>query len=324
MLIWLYSESENVKQQKPLQFTVEFAPPPGQKLIITPSERQRVLITVSCATSQYAELQRLQATPLELGVSEDLNSPQQIVILQDKINDSPVGDLGVSFVDIQPRTLDLRVERVVEVTMPISVDSVVPDGVQLAAAPTLAPTEGTVDLPASVIENLGELSLEVRLNPEEVARLEENVPHELTVPISLPKPLADAVRPFDASITPSNASVTLTIRKQTDTHKIAGVPILMTAPWAEMKRFTIELENDQRVLSENVEISGPSDVIDKIRKGEVGVWAELRLTVDDLESGISSKQLRINVPTGVRVESTIPHVAFKITQTVIPTPLAAP
>ncbi len=313
VLIWLYSESENVKLQKPLQLTVQFVAPPGQEMFIVPATRQQVQLTVSSATSQYDHLQRLQVKPIELIVTDDPDNPQQTVVLRDKLLNSPVGDLGVSIVDLQPRTLDLRVERIEQVTVPISTESIVPPGAQLASAPVIVPSEVTVGLPASLVYDLDNLKVEAKVDPDNVARLEENVPHKLTVPLTLPGYLRDQLFGKAPDITPPTASITITIRKQTDTHTLTGVPILITAPWYELKRFAVQLQDDQRVLSEDVRLTGPSDVIDQIRKGESRVLAELRLSADDLESRITTKQLFLNVPTGVRVESTIPHVNFTIT-----------
>ncbi len=320
VLIWLYSESENVKQREPLQYSVRFVAPPGQQLLIDPVLKRQVSVTVRCATSQFAGLQRMQVRPIEVLVTADPDSPEQTVVLRDKFLDSPIGDLGVSIVEIHPRTLDLRVERIEDTVIPIAMDSVVPDEIQLAAAPVVNPTEAVVQLPVSVVSGLGSLKLEARVGPETLSRLEENVPHELTVPITLPDILRNRLRGYAPTIVPTNAAVTITVRKQTDTLSLTGVPILLTVPWEEMKRFTVELAGGQRVLNDNVRLSGPSDVIDKIRKGEIKVWADLRLTVDELESKVTSKPLLISVPASVRVDSAIPRANFTITPAQSPTP----
>jgi len=319
VLIWLYSESENVKLHEALQFNIRLIAPPGQQLLISPATKRRVRVTVRCATSQYAQLQRMQARPITFTVTEDPNTPEQTLILRDKLNDSPIGDLGVNIVDIDPRTLDLHIERIEEVAIPIATDSIVPADIQLATAPTVTPSKATVGLPVSIANQLGDMKLEVRLAPETIAHLDENVPHELSTPITLPDILQNRLRGYTPSIKPAAAMVTLTIRKQSDAFSLTGVPILLSAPWAELNRFSVQMEDNQRVLSENVQLSGPSDVIDKIRKGGIKIWADLRLTADELESGITSKPLHISVPPGVRVESTIPHANFVIT----PIPQAA-
>lgn len=324
-LIWLYSESENVKLQKPLQFNIRFVAPPGQPLYIVPTATQQVLITASCATSQYAQLQRLQAKPIHLTVTDDPANSQQTVVLREKLIDSPIGDLGVNLVDIQPRTLDLRVERLQQVTLPISTDSIVPPGIQMSTPPVVNPAEAVVSLPASIAARVRDVKFEAHVDPEATAQLNENVPHDLTVPLSLPPWINDQLRAAPPTITPPTATVTITIRKQTDSVKLSGVPILLAAPWSEIRRFNVELEGNQRVLREELQLAGPSDVIDSIRKGETRVWAELRLSAEELETRIASKQLFINVPSGVQVESTIPRASFTITPaSVQPAPTLTP
>lgn len=321
VLIWLYAESENVKIQEPLTLAVQFVAPPGQRLSIGPVLRQRVDLAVRCAASQYAQLQRIVSTPIQLTVREEPSSPnhpfQEISLRDQLIRDSIVGQLGVSVVEIKPERINLRVEQIELVTMPI--EAVVPEGTQLAASPTIEPAQATVALPASVAKAFEGLKLLAQLTPDAVVLLEENISREITVPLTLPverltedvrKQLGSASRAID----PASVEVTVTIRKQTSKLKLPGVPILVTAPWAELKRFNVEIEDGQRVLSEDVEVSGPSDVIDSINSGQVKIWAELRLTVDDLESAITSKQLHINVPSGVRIESAIPLVNLTITQ----------
>jgi len=339
MLIWLYLESENIKQQKPLRFAIRFVAPPGQKLLILPlgvpqaaaaTTRSQVDITTSCAANQYAQLQRLQAQPLELTVTEDADHPNQIVDLRDMLLEGPVGDLGVTLDDIQPRRFQLRVERIEQITLPIHV--VVAEGVHLATSPTLTPAEATVSLPASIAQEPDDLKLEARLEQDAANRLDPNVPRELAVAIklaaadTLPNDLKSLLNLTPVQITPASTTVTVTIRKQTGNLTLTSLPILLTAPWAELNRFTVEVEGGQRVLGNEVKISGPSDIIDRIEKGELKVWADLRLTADDLESNINSKQLHINVPANVQVESILPRLNFTIlpTATTPTVPAVAP
>ncbi len=314
VLIWFYAESENVKPYSPFPLNVQFVATAGQDLLIAPARPQQVWLTVRCATSQYAALEQLaEGGPIELVVSEIPDNPEQIVVLSKKrLDETRLGELGLTIVDVQPPTINVRVERLEPVVIPIAPDSIVPDDIQLATPPTIDPPTATMVLPASVAGDLGDVALEARIDANRLARLDENVPHELTVPIGVPQRLRERLRGINAPITPSTARVTITIRKQTDQYQHNSVPILLLAPWAELQRFDVTLKDNARVLREAVELSGPSDVIEQIKRGELKVIAELRLTADDLESSITSKPLRFNVPTGVRVESAIPRLSFTI------------
>ena len=335
ILIWLYSESENVKLQKPLRFSVQFVAPPGQQLLIlpldklqaiAPTSKQQVDVTVQSATSQYAQLQQLQRTPIHLTVTEDPDHPTQIVDLRDMLLDSPLGNLGATFQAVEPRRVRLRVERIEPVTMPVRV--VVADGIQLASNPTTELTESVVHLPASIAQRRTDLTLEARVEREAANRLDPNVPHAMVVHLglspadALPEDLRQLLGQTTIEITPPTTTVTITIRKQTDSLVLTSLPILLTGPWSDLQRFSIEIEGGQRILTDEVHISGPSDTIESIEQGQLKIWAELRLTADDLESRITSKQLHINVPQNVHVESTIPLLQFKITP-LVPGPAPA-
>lgn len=314
-LIWLYAESENVKPYPPFAVNVQFVAPVGQNLLIQPARPQRVTLSVRCATSQYAALEQMaEEGSLRVAIDADPDSPEQVVILsQKRLDETRIGDLGITITDVQPTTFDLRVERLEEVALSISPDSVVPAGVQLAAPPVIEPPQVGLFLPVSLAVRAAELHLNARIDDATMQRLEENVPQELTVPITLPAMLRDELAGFTPAINPKTARVTVTVRKQSDTYLHSSVPILILAPWTELEKYRIRIENDRRVLDQDVELTGPSDVIERIRTGQERVWAELRLTADDLESGVNSKQLSIAVPPSVRVDSPLPRVNFTIT-----------
>lgn len=313
-LIWLYAESENVKPYDPMPIGVQFVAPPGQNLVVDPASPQQVTIQVRCATSQYAALERLiRQGPVPLPVEEDPGRPLQVLVLRDRLAASPIGGLGVHIEGVRPETVEVYVEASRDVQMPVSPDALVPPDVQLAVPPMIDPPAATVRMPVSVAREVGDLRLEASLDPATLNGLAENVPHDVNVPLRLPQALRDRLRtPGAATITPSQVRATIAIRKKTDTLKLTSVPILLLGPWSELNRVSIAVESDQRVVSEEVRLTGPADVIDRIRKGEIKVWAELQLTADELESGITSKQLHIRVPAGVTVDSPIPQVNFTI------------
>jgi len=312
MLIWLYAEGENVKQQKPFPISVKFVASPGQKLLIRPWVPQQVWVTVRCATSQFSSLQELLNGPIEIPVNDDPLRIEQPIVLHEKLEDSPLGHLGISIVDIQPATLNLQVEQLEPVTLSISPESIVPSEVQLVAPPTLNPSQATVGLPASIARDVTHIQLIAPMDPQDVARLAQNVAYDRKVPILLPPVLRERLGSANLIIEPDFTQVTFTIRKQTDAISLTSVPILLLAPWSEMQRFSVILEGGNQILNQDVELSGPSDVIEKIRQGEVKVWAELRLSADDLESRITTKQLHLHVPENIVIESAIPRVGFTI------------
>ena len=347
VLIWLYAESENVKQQKPLEFKIHFAPPASQDLAIDDPILDNVRIIVRCTTGQYARLREMLDQPLELTVSReqavrrarlDEDGPPgprpayDLVVpvdVQDWLESSAVGELGVSFVDVQPASVDLQVAVFERVSLPVSADRLVDDPRQLASPPILERGEATMQIPLSYLEDIDgnpiqpQIKLQVRpLKKEFLETLDENVPRKLAVPLEPPVALRDGWWLAHSTINPPNVEVTVTIRNQTDNLELSSVPIWLAAPWSQLQRYSVVLENDQFFLLKPISIAGPSDVIAKIRDGQVKVWAELRLSADDLETRINSAQIYLNVPANVQIESAIPVVHFTITprEPSVPTP----
>ena len=346
VLIWLYAESENVKQQEPLGFNIHFVSMSGQRLVIDRPALEPVRIIVRCATGQYAQLRELLSQPLELSVSQEqavrrerppskdakgLQPHYDLVVpvdIQDWLEESVIGELGVTFVDVQPSTVELQVAVLQDVTLPISADRLVEDALQLTAPPILDPSEATFQIPRNYLQDINgdpvaplgmKLQL-TQLKKDIIETLDENVPRVLTVPLEPAVDFQDNWWLGYSKISPANINVTITIRKQTDTLELASVPILLVAPWSQLQRYSVVLEDNQHLLTRPISIAGPSDVIEKIRQGQVKVWAELRLTAEDLEKGITSQQVHINIPPNVQIESAIPVVHFSVTakQPIIP------
>jgi hypothetical protein len=241
------------------------------------------------------------------------------------LRSSEIADLGVSVEEVRPETLEVHIEGLQEITMAISPDSLVPPDIQLAAPPRIDPASATLLLPVSVIPSIADLKLEAPIPLNVLNDLSENVPHDVALTLRLPQVLRDQLRNnTPVNIAPAKVKASITIRKKTETVKLTTLPILVLAPWSELNKAIIQIGDDQRVLNEDVILSGPRDAIDSISKGDTKVWAELQLTAEELGSGITSKQLHIRVPPGVTVDSPIPQVGFSISPNLQTAPPPAP
>lgn len=316
VLIWMYAESENVVEQKPLYFNVRFVPTPGQSLAIDPASPQQIQVKVRCAVNQYAELEKRQRQTIDLRLEEDPTNPVRLINLQQQLEYDPeIGPLGVEFLDVQPANLQAHVERFEDVALPVEAGWLKPNEVQLTGPLIPEPNQAVVRLPAGIARQVADAKLQALLDPDAVNALPENVRHDVEVPVKLPNQIREKlwIPVTDVKIKPDRAKVSLTIRKTTDSYSAPSLPILILAPWLELDRFSITLDRNRRVLDEPVQITGPSDTIEKVRQGQIKIWAELRLTADDLESGITSKPVYINLPPDVRLESPAPTLNFTIT-----------
>ena len=125
--------------------------------------------------------------------------------------------------------------------------------------------------------------------------------------LSLPDELSDV----HATIEPEKAKVTFTLSKKTDTVTLVSVPIRVVMPIERMPQFEVRHEEGHRVVRAG-RLVATSDVIEKIASKEIRIWAELRLSPEELDAGITTKVPFINKPPGVNVESEVPAVQFRI------------
>jgi len=308
VMVWLYAEGENVRSYTEVTAQVRFVAPPGANLAITPGEPRSVELNFRSSTGAYGNVTRLVAEgPIQIPVNRSGDgSPDQSVVLPDYLIDrTPLGDIGLSDLTTQPEVMTVRVEPIENVRLPVSVRA---GDIRLAGPPQVEPLEVEASMPESLANAPRPPRLEVRLDNTDLSALEVNVPHTLELPLQLP-PQLEGRR---VNLAQSTARVTFTIRKQTDSHTIPLVPILVVAPPSQMADFELSIDENLRVLRD-VRVVGPSDAIERIRSGDTPVWAQFRLTASDLEQQITSAPLTLTLPAGVQAETAVPAISFTIT-----------
>ncbi|MEE9212558.1 MAG: hypothetical protein V3U29_07885 [Phycisphaeraceae bacterium] len=300
VLIWLYAESKNATKDQ-TTINVQFVAPSGQELMIDPAEPTPVLVTFSSATSKVAEVKKLGS--IKLLVPEDTSEP---VVLRERLAESPLGELAV-IIETDPPTIRVRAEPFETRMLPIKV---LPGDIQLRELATADPTDAAVKVPASLAPQLDGIKLEAHLADaiDDLTKFDDNRPHTISVRLDLPEPFQDK----PVRIEPAAVSVTFTVSRLTKTTSVPLVPIYVRLPVIESNNYEVIPENDQRVLPEDLELSGPPELIEKINNKEILITAELRLDAVELDSGITSKELWINKPPGVAIDSEIPRLNFTI------------
>jgi hypothetical protein len=328
VLVWFYAENENRKEHRePL--SIQFVAAPGQELLISPEHAGSVTAQFKCTTGQYELFRRAQKAGIALEVRDDPNRRDrtQPLILRDLLNTFPaLVAAGITIRETDPAAVQVRVERLVDKSMPVRVPPVTGD-LQFASAPTLDTASVIVRMPESVAAVVGDLSLDATLDARTLAGVEENVQRTLSVPLSLGPGFWSAFEQATGGNAPRTsvtikqptAKVTLTIRKQSQSLTLSIVQILLTAPPSEVARFAVTLDPDQPVLA-NITVIGPAEVIERIgRKDKAArVWAQLSLSTEDLEQaadkGSRTAPLELVAPAGVRTEAPLPSARFTVTR----------
>jgi len=307
VLIWLLAEGRTVESHRSV-LSVRLVAPPGQTLRIEPAEVQHLEMFYRSAAAQRVQVENL-ALPLEIEVTAgaDPRETRHLVNLRERLlADTPIGELGIDVQRIEPNAIEARVQRLESLEMPIHVNT---GQLWLAEPPRVEPERVSVVLPSGRVEQARSLAAEASLITLDPSGLQAGQTYTREVPLQLPPPL----RGGTTQMTPTRAKVTFTVRSTHETHTLATVPVLLVAPPTELSRFRVELEDEDRLLRDVV-VAGPSDVIERIRSGQTEVWARFRLSADDLESGVTSAPVTVDLPPGVTIESTLPRVSFTITR----------
>ncbi|MEX0886653.1 MAG: hypothetical protein WD009_09465 [Phycisphaeraceae bacterium] len=305
VLVWLYAEGQAVTEQ-PKQVELSFVSPGDRQLAISP-ERVSVTATFSASASQMRRVEAvLRQGPLQVPVRLPTGPTayEQAMPIRDLLLATTLGQLGVNITDTAPLARTVRVEPLVTHEAPVRVE--VEPGYHVQR-PRVEPRTARVTVPVSLADLAQRQAVVVPLT--DLGTFEVDAEQTLEVPLELPAVLRG--RPW-VRLEPGSAHVTFTITRQTDTVTLTRVPIEISVSPVRLRDFEIDIADEDLVLHD-VELSGPADVIERVRNKELGVWASLRPTLDELEAQVTSLQVELmNVPASVTVESTLPRVPVEV------------
>jgi len=299
LLVWLYAEGENVTNAE-RDIEVEFVPASNNLVVDdTESEDERVSVLFRGNSGQLNDLKELLhegAIQIEMNAGEEA---RQQVTLRDRLADHPkIVEVGVSVLETRPETLNVTVERLVKLDIPVTV---VATGETQLRDVTVTPEKVSVRLPASTAEALGESPrAEARVTEALIEGLPVNQQHSLAgVAIVLP----DLTTTSNVTLTPAAADVTCTIKKLAKDLLLPAVSVRIVAPVAELARYDVQPASEEDQLVRDIKISGPNDLIDQIESRQVKVWADLQLQSEDLAQAVAKESVsivpHIHLPAGV-------------------------
>ena len=92
------------------------------------------------------------------------------------------------------------------------------------------------------------------------------------------------------------------------------VPVWTMLPPGELENFKVQLQEESRVLRD-VKVSGPSELVGKIKDGSIPVIAYVRLSRDELVKAVgaeSTATVRFDLPPGLTADPTAASVRFTV------------
>lgn len=320
-LIWLFAEAQSVGERT-IDVRVTVAAPEGSAWIVhTPDPAWAGVVRLRVQGARAALDEAVRA--LAAGVTLTVGAPgvpaqpgRRVVDLREALGLNPPLDRAVvTLAAAEPRTLELVVDELVQIEdVPIRASM---PGVATVGEVGVAPASAVVLAPASIRDEitrrLGETGVIARLGSTALASLPEGGPQSHEARLSAPDEFASMP---GVRVRPASATLTFTVRSTTERIAIPSVPIWPMTPPTEINRWDIAVEP---MVVRDVTLIGPSDVIQRIRSGDLRVIATLRLSSDELEQRITSKApVLLGLPDTVQVESTIAPVSVTIIPRVNP------
>lgn len=317
VLVWVFAEGESLTSRE-RQVDVSFEPGDERRLVRVVEGQGwtgRVVMVVEGSISSVDRIEdTLRSTiVIEPGMEEvPASTGEHQIDLRDVLRAHPdFRDRGVTILRVEPQRINIEVDEVVQVEMPVRV--VVPEA-ETQGEPTPSRDRVRVQMP-------GRLALMLPEEPEAAARIDPAAIERLTpgraetirgVQVELPEQVRGrrGVRPD-----PQTVDVSLTLRSRVDRHRIPTVPVHVRLPALVYGQYQVDIDPEYHFLSD-LELVGPARIIEQIRQGELPApVAVVTLTPDELERGIETSRVSlINIPPGV--EYTLPDrvVRLRITR----------
>lgn len=310
LLIWLWAEGESLQTLAVTPRVVFVAERSDLELRTSPNWGGTVRIRIQGSTRAIHDAEAEMGAEIELrlghpGVPSEPGD--QIVSLEEAIRQLPmVKSKGLNIIEVTPPSTVVRIERLVTRELPLR--TIVAPDVDLLGDPTISPTKVTIRLPEALATQLpADAFASATLSKAEIGSARDDAAQTIVSAIKLPAVLqgVDGV-----ALTPDKANVTFRIKRMVDSIPVASVPVWVSIPPNEGAKWDIELVDQ---FLRDVTFTGPADAIDKIRTREFVPIAEIRLSSDDLDRGIETKQaVFVNLPPGIETGVAIKSVRVRI------------
>jgi len=294
LTIWLYAEAESLGRES-LGVRVDIVA--GREDI---SVREadgfdgRVTVELSGSKSSIAKARQVLERTLSIEYTK-LNQAgadgRSTVRLAEAIStDERLARTGVVIETVRPPEMTVEVRTLVRETLPIKP---MLSNVQIGGELTMDPPTASVRLPKSIFEESGAW-LEVMAVPtsEQLARLPDSGPVSLPVALSLPSALQGVQ---GVELLTQRATLTFSIKSTLVTTDLKA-PVQVLLPSIEQGEWTVEINPEDAIL--DVRVSGPPEVIARLKSPSEGLIAILSISSDELATGITSKAVSFSVLRG--------------------------
>ncbi|MBX3403316.1 MAG: hypothetical protein KF699_07895 [Phycisphaeraceae bacterium] len=299
-LIWVWAEGESVSRVS-IACRVELQADPFGDLVYRsddPEWRGNITFQVEGSAAGIAAARELRGQTLRLtaglaGMPVE-PGPNRVARLREAIAAIPeLSRLGVVVVSCEPSEVPVRVMRMITRDLPVRVE--LGRTLLLDGEPAASPATIVVRMPDSVLVPEGAQAVAF-VSPEELDRVRGDGAaaagaRAAVASIRMPPWLA-GIEPVQ--IAPESVVVSFRVRKETDTFRIAAVPVWFGLPPTEdVAQWTVEVLDK---FVNDVTLTGPADQVGRVRSGEITLKALVELASDDLQRAVRSDRAAVDQP----------------------------
>jgi len=294
LTIWLFAEAESLGSFSG-SARVQFASPPNADRIVRPEgfggsveiEVRGPRGDISRARDVLGAGVRLTPDGAGIGAAE---GKQTVNLFEALRRHKALTDTGVEIVSVRPDKVDVNVTVLETQALPI-VAAIPAAVVEVLGTPRITPETAQIKVPRGVVPATGGDGYRVIARPtaDQLRRLPPTGTAQIqNVPLELPEAL---VAVPDVQLLDRTATVELTIRNRNATQDVPLVPVQVVLPPIEVRRWVVRLNPEDEFTS--VTLTGPADVLQAIVDGTDRAVAVLALSSDDLEKGITQKDINV-------------------------------
>lgn len=290
VLIWVWAEAESLKTGTATT-QVAFVPAPDTAVRVDDppgggaSVQARVRMEGSTAAIDGAQRVLLRQVALTVGVDGVPGPPGGTFSLEQALRQQrALRAAGVTIVSVEPATVRLTVAKIVPRDLPVVADLT---GIDVEGEPTVSPAEVRVMLPEELARTLPEgATATAVIDPEELGHLREEGPQAVQARVRLPAALAQGPGSEFVTLSRETVRVTLRLRQRVETLDLPTVPVWIMLPPTEGRSWDVDVMDP---FLRGVKVTGPTDLVQRLRRRELVVVAFVALSSDELAAGIAAK-----------------------------------
>jgi len=315
-VIWLFAEADSLgdgTEDIRVRFVAE-----AEDLVVETADGSGVTLTVDFRAPRgsiadvresLAEVNRLQ--PGSPGIPS--TPGQHIIDMLEVIEQHrALKDTGAQIDSVRPQQITITILSLETREVPIDIEL---EGVAVEGAVSATPPSARLKLPSHLWDDITlESAVIARPTSSQIEELPVSGPARLEVQLAMAPELRQIRY---TSLETSSTRLEFSIRDRNAQHTFGVVPVMVTLPPIETRDWNIVVDPQDQILS--VTASGPSELIERLQAPDTAVIADLLLSSEELELGITTKPvqffLRVDdhkeaIPQGVTITPSKSEVRF--------------